>query len=359
MRSFFFKVVLFCITINGAITAQTGINTYEPSATLDVTATKTDPTTAEGIIAPRLTLTQLVAKDAMYSTAQAGTLLYVSSISGTTSAKTVNITKTGYYYFDGALWQKLADNLGDHTANQNIKLGTNSINGGTSGIDNTKGLFFDSGNGNAFQQQELTVMGKSFMIGDQTLGNNQTIYYNQNIGGTQTVTGAQILNSTQTVAGTQYLKSTAIAGTTGVSQLVVNNSTGEVQKVAVTGVTDSKPLNYVEYYITNVNQDWINAFYTGILSKDYIVIVVSSNFTGAPITLVNGGAPAPQIYASDNGTQWVIKADFADASTVGAVNGGWAIRCLVINNSLVKNLGAINYNFSGKADFAGTKPGGL
>ena len=71
-----------------------------PNATLDVVATKTDGTTAEGIIAPRLTGDQLKSADAMYDAAQNGTLVYATAAVGTASAKTINVKKPGYYYYD-------------------------------------------------------------------------------------------------------------------------------------------------------------------------------------------------------------------------------------------------------------------
>ncbi len=86
--------------------AQVGINTESPNATMDIVAGKTDDTTAEGIIAPKLTLAQLAAKDAKYTANyQTGTIIYVTDVSGTTTAKTVNVTTIGYYYFDGTVWK--------------------------------------------------------------------------------------------------------------------------------------------------------------------------------------------------------------------------------------------------------------
>ena len=71
-----------------------------PNATLDVVATKTDGTTAEGLIAPRLTGDQLKSADAIYDAAQNGTLVYATAAVGTASSKTINVKKPGYYYYD-------------------------------------------------------------------------------------------------------------------------------------------------------------------------------------------------------------------------------------------------------------------
>ena len=107
-----------------------------PAATLDVVATKTDGSTAEGVIAPRLTLAQLKAADARYLAAQTGAIVYVTDATGGTTAKTANVTAAGYYYFDGTVWQKMggvvaadmpdvitADNGLTENPNNNIQLG--------------------------------------------------------------------------------------------------------------------------------------------------------------------------------------------------------------------------------------------
>ena len=71
-----------------------------PKATLDVVATKTDGSSAEGILAPRLTGDQMKAADARYGTLQNGTLVYATAAVGTASAKTINVKNPGFYYYD-------------------------------------------------------------------------------------------------------------------------------------------------------------------------------------------------------------------------------------------------------------------
>lgn len=92
----------------GFLHAQIGVNSTTPKVTLDVEAGATDATTAEGLTAPRLTLTQLASKDAKYGADQTGTLVFVTNASGTATTKTRNVIAPGYYYFDGTLWQTTA-----------------------------------------------------------------------------------------------------------------------------------------------------------------------------------------------------------------------------------------------------------
>jgi len=99
-----FLMGTIALMISGAtMTAQVGVNTETPKATLDVVASKTDGSTAEGLIAPRLSGDQMKAGDAMYNAAQNGTLVYAtaaSSDAGVTGKKTINVSKPGYYYYD-------------------------------------------------------------------------------------------------------------------------------------------------------------------------------------------------------------------------------------------------------------------
>ena len=99
-----------------------------PQATLDVVATKTDGSTAEGVIAPRLTLAQLKAADARYLAAQTGAIVYVTDATGDTTTKTANVTAAGYYYFDGTVWQKMggvvAADMPDTNTTYTISAGT-------------------------------------------------------------------------------------------------------------------------------------------------------------------------------------------------------------------------------------------
>jgi len=101
------SVLVFCILLGAAsLKSQVTIGSLtQPKATLDVVASKTNGTTAEGIIAPRLTLAQLKSADSMYVAAQKGAMVYVTDVADGTTAKTVKITAIGYYYFDGAVWQ--------------------------------------------------------------------------------------------------------------------------------------------------------------------------------------------------------------------------------------------------------------
>ena len=104
-------LALFYCTI---IFSQVGINNTNPLATLDVVAIRTDGTTAEGVIPPRLTGDQIKLANSQYGTAQNGTIVYATT--GITSADitgiTSSITTPGLYYFTGTIWQSLSQTSG-------------------------------------------------------------------------------------------------------------------------------------------------------------------------------------------------------------------------------------------------------
>ncbi len=88
--------------------AQVGINTDAPKATLDIMGTPADLTKIDGIIAPRISGNSLSSKDSLYNAEQKGTIVYVTSGVASPTAKTINLTTEGYYYFD---WCRLGKNI--------------------------------------------------------------------------------------------------------------------------------------------------------------------------------------------------------------------------------------------------------
>ncbi|MGQ8868557.1 hypothetical protein [Myroides sp. TSA_177.3] len=96
----FFVVVLFA----NIMQAQTGINTQNPNASLEIAALPDQANVVDGLIVPKLTGDQLKAKDNLYGNNQEGTMIYIISPSLITTPKTINIKKEGYYYFDGTVW---------------------------------------------------------------------------------------------------------------------------------------------------------------------------------------------------------------------------------------------------------------
>lgn len=136
----------------GAAAQYVGVNTTNPKANLQVVGTPSNAATADGVITPRLTRAQLIAKTA-YGADQVGALVYVSDLSGTTNAATVNVETIGHYYFDGTVWTQFKSQFyGFHatkTTNNTISSEPNAsevINGWTDKIYDTNN-WFNTSNG--------------------------------------------------------------------------------------------------------------------------------------------------------------------------------------------------------------------
>ncbi|MFN1216851.1 hypothetical protein ACKW6Q_07655 [Chryseobacterium kwangjuense] len=97
-------LTLAAFSLYFGISAQVGINTNQGQATLDVVGFPSNSAKLDGIIAPRLTGTQLRAKT--YTSAQNGAMVYVTQADSAPAGQTVNVTAVGYYYFDGSVWVK-------------------------------------------------------------------------------------------------------------------------------------------------------------------------------------------------------------------------------------------------------------
>ncbi len=114
------KKVILLISLLGATLAfaqegRVGINTPTPAATLDVVGKPAEAGTVDGVIVPRLTGDQLKAKDAVYLAAQTGTIVYATAAAVPTTAKTINVTSAGQYYFDGSVWQRMSGSTPGNT----------------------------------------------------------------------------------------------------------------------------------------------------------------------------------------------------------------------------------------------------
>lgn len=95
--------MLVCLSaLSKAQQGRVGINTTTPAATLDVVGTPTDVQRPDALLVPRLTRAQLAAKDAVYVAAQNGALAFVTTIDGTATTKTTNVTAVGFYYYDAS-----------------------------------------------------------------------------------------------------------------------------------------------------------------------------------------------------------------------------------------------------------------
>ncbi len=105
-----FSLFLFFLVSVTTIFSQIGIGTTSPKATIEIKGQPSSTSVADGVIAPRISRSQLIAKTA-YATDQIGAIVYVTDLSGTNNATTTNISEIGYYYYDGSVWKSMNSGL--------------------------------------------------------------------------------------------------------------------------------------------------------------------------------------------------------------------------------------------------------
>ncbi|PKF74318.1 hypothetical protein [Chryseobacterium sp. PMSZPI] len=98
--------MLVCLSaLSKAQQGRVGINTTTPAATLDVVATISDNSRPDAVLVPRMTATDLLAKDntsGTYAAPQNGALVFITAGTGNTP-RTTKITAPGFYYFDNSV----------------------------------------------------------------------------------------------------------------------------------------------------------------------------------------------------------------------------------------------------------------
>lgn len=100
-----FSILLFLSS--NFLSAQIGIGTATPKATLDVVGKPNDASILDGVIPPRLTGDQLQTKS--YTSAEAGTVVFITEKPNLPKNSTLEITTPGIYQFDGSIWKRLID----------------------------------------------------------------------------------------------------------------------------------------------------------------------------------------------------------------------------------------------------------
>lgn len=132
LKSTLFINLLFAVSFS--VSAQIGIGTTTPQATLDITGQPTATTQLDGVIPPRLTGDQLRAKT--YTATQTAAIVYVTAADSAPAGQTLNVTQAGYYYFNGTLWIRMAPESDDWKINGNSNTNaSNNFVGTTNDVD--------------------------------------------------------------------------------------------------------------------------------------------------------------------------------------------------------------------------------
>lgn len=309
------------------ISAQVGINSTTPKATLDIAAKTSNGSTPEGIIAPRLTGDQIKAADAQYTAAQQGTIIYATAAVTTASVKTANLTAPGYYYYDGSLWQKIGNT---YTGSTSIAL-----------------------NGSSFERTALT--------GDVTAAanNNSTTISNNAVTSAKILDGDIANADLGTGVGGIYKGSGSLSGATTVTQ---NANTLAFTSTATNGFSvDGTSLSVdaannrvgigtsgpTEKLHVNGNARIQGNVYDGNNSPGYNGQIISSD--GTKITWINSPSITPTVIgilsATGGGDISACSAGYNTGSYIDLPPGKWSVN----GSFLIYVGGSLNHMAGDKA----------
>lgn len=253
------KKILFTAIIlaSMSISAQVGVGNTDPKATLDVTADAATATTADGIIAPRLTGNQLADKDAVYIADQTAAQVYVTAAATSPEGKTVNVTAPGYYYFDGNVWQKVATGAGStewayNNTNASIEATRAKLNGGINSILDSNGATYKN-LGNYDWTTILSANGDPAYSGDPKASALSTEFYTSAALPTTTTLYTTGTAGTWNFGAKEYVLKEAHVG--GASTFLTKNYNYEKKGVYIDGVTSPIGINVLsnELYTITAN----------------------------------------------------------------------------------------------------------
>jgi hypothetical protein len=106
------------------------------------------------------------------------------------------------------------------------------------------------------------------------------------------------------------------APTINISQLAINNTSGEIYAVRG-GSQESKAISYIKYSLTTRNKDWISNYNTMIPADNYSVVFVGSSFKTQttddglkPSVPPSNGATYVYAFINSAANTWSLTADY-------------------------------------------------
>lgn len=125
MKKIYFFTLFYCYL--GF--SQVGVQTITPQSTFDVVATNPTGTTTnvDGVLIPRVTRQRAQSMAAVPTS----TMVFITeAVTGTLTGTTINVATSGFYFFDGTVWQKVATGASTDwslTGNSGTSVATNFV----------------------------------------------------------------------------------------------------------------------------------------------------------------------------------------------------------------------------------------
>lgn len=208
--------------------AQVGIGTTDPKANLHVSGDATNTQVVDGVIPPKLTRAQLIAKSSLYGSNQTGALLFLTDASGTANASTALITEPGFYYFDGSVWKPLKGSavpMVDASSNgfpSNVIVGM-PVSNMVFKVTVTNNSFSTATL--AFQNSDLALSGITGLSVSSTSPASATLIAGQSVEVSYTIVGTPATTGTLTATWTKLsLTTSAYKEVTTVAQALNDNN---------------------------------------------------------------------------------------------------------------------------------------
>ena len=379
--------ILVAILIGGISFGQVGVNNTSPNVTLEVTAKKTDGSTSEGIIAPRLTGEALHQAELSnkYGVLQDGTIAYVTAVPSlaNTVGQTISIDAKGYYYYDSTQnkWMKfrcgcdsVAGTVSTFTCASATVSGSLTANLPATSV--TASIPYTGGNGGTYSAQTVPstgVTGLTATLPAGTLANGIGGSVTYTISGTPSASGIAVFavslggqncNLRVTVGAALTSGSGSLSGKSCFDVVMVNNGadcgllTGRLSQKADFSQTATNTQTYsftpisavsnVRFYYVNTNGNVITAISGGNAGTNITGAVNATvNYNTALNALASGTTRATALTANiivvynnnatNTGTdvQLTLQVNVQDCACCGAY-----IAPGVYKNFMCQNLGA-------------------
>lgn len=132
MRKLFItmSVALFTLAAQAQV-GKVGVNEDTPKATLDIEAKTTTGTAVEGLLIPRISREKAATMSNPVTETEVSTLVYINDATAPASdaaSTTTEVTETGFYFFDGAKWNRMKVDTNTTSGTTQIKTLEYAIN---------------------------------------------------------------------------------------------------------------------------------------------------------------------------------------------------------------------------------------